>query len=151
MRTRWLLIGVGLLTAVLAVAAIACDDDDDDGGNGNGGVLRLAVTLTEVDGSGATGTADLSVNGEGILVSLRMAGLVEGVHANHLHHGTCDSQGDVHITLDPLVADADGNGSQTTGNNEQPLSHLETGHHLAVHEADGAPGVVVSCGDVVAP
>ncbi|MCH7488086.1 MAG: amino acid ABC transporter substrate-binding protein [Chloroflexi bacterium] len=30
MRTRWLLIGIGLLVAVLAIAAVACDDDDDD-------------------------------------------------------------------------------------------------------------------------
>jgi hypothetical protein len=28
MRTKWLLIGVGLLTAVLAVAAIACGEAD---------------------------------------------------------------------------------------------------------------------------
>ncbi len=36
MRTKWLLIGVALLVAVLAIGAIACsDDDDDDGGNGN--------------------------------------------------------------------------------------------------------------------
>ncbi len=31
MRTRWLLIGIGLLAAVLAIAAIACGDDDDNG------------------------------------------------------------------------------------------------------------------------
>ncbi len=31
MRTRWLLIGIGLLVAVLAIAAVACGDDDDNG------------------------------------------------------------------------------------------------------------------------
>lgn len=37
MRTRWLLIGIGLLVAVLAIAAVACDDDEDNGdANGNG-------------------------------------------------------------------------------------------------------------------
>lgn len=51
MRTRWLLIAVGLLTAVLAVGALACGDDDDDGnGNGNGDEPMegsVEVTLTE--------------------------------------------------------------------------------------------------------
>ena len=39
MRTKWLLIGVALLTAVLAIGAIACSDDDDDNGD-NGDVVE---------------------------------------------------------------------------------------------------------------
>ncbi|MCH8064663.1 MAG: amino acid ABC transporter substrate-binding protein [Chloroflexi bacterium] len=35
MRTRWLLIGIGLLAAILAIAAVACGDDDDDDDNGD--------------------------------------------------------------------------------------------------------------------
>ena len=114
-------------------------------------LLLLSVTLTEMDGSGATGTAELTVSGEGIQVTLSMAGLGEGegVHANHLHHGTCESQGEVHITLLSVVADTAGNATATTTDGEQPLSHFETGHYLAVHEAGGSPGAVVSCGDVV--
>ena len=155
MRKNWLLIGVGLLVAVLAIGAIARGDDDDDGdgnGNGNGELLRLSVTLTEMDSSGATGTAELTVNGDGIRVTISMTGLgdAEGVHANHLHHGTCDDQGEVHITLDNIVADAAGDGSQITANDEQPLTHFESNHYLAVHVAGGEPGDVVSCGDVVA-
>ncbi len=156
MRKNWLLIGIGLLVAVLAIGAIACGDDDDDGdgngnGNGNGNgdlLLRLSVTLTGPD---ASGTAELTVNGEGILVSLSMAGLVEGVHANHIHDGACESIGAIVITLDNIVADAAGDGTQTTANNEGPLSHYETGHSLAVHEADGSPGTIISCGEIVVP
>ena len=38
MRSTWLLAGIGLLAAILAIGAIACgDDDDSDGGNGDGG------------------------------------------------------------------------------------------------------------------
>ena len=163
MRKNWLLIGVGLLVAVLAIGAIACGDDDDNGngdgngddigdigdgnGNGNGEVLLLSVTLTGPD---ASGTAELTVSGEGIQVTLSMAGLEEGVHANHLHHGTCDSQGEVHITLLNVVADATGDATATTTDDEQPLSHFESGHYLAVHEAGGDPGAVISCGEVVA-
>ena len=156
MRSKWLLAGIGLLIAVLAIGAIACDDDDDiiddviDDIIDDDGVLFLTATLTEMDGSGASGAADLSVNGEGILVSLVMEGLTEGAHANHLHHGSCSEQGEIHITLDDIVADDTGAGIQTTGDDELPLSHFETGHYLAVHVEDSETiGAVVACGDVV--
>ncbi len=161
MRKNWVLIGVGLLAAVLAIGAVACGDDDDDVDDlvdeildelDDLGVLQLVAHLSEVDGSGASGEAELSVNGDGILVSIIMEGLSEGVHANHLHDGTCEEPGEIHITLDGLVADDLGDALQTTANNEEPLSHFETGHYLAVHVGDDETiGAVVACGDVVEP
>ncbi|MCH7699078.1 MAG: hypothetical protein IH865_09110 [Chloroflexi bacterium] len=162
MKTKWLLIGVALITAVLALGAIACgDDDDDDDGNGDiiddviddviddDMILQLVASLT---GPEASGEAEISPNGEGILVTLIMEGLTEGAHANHLHHGTCDDQGEIHIFLDDIVADDSGDGSQTTSNDEQPISHFESGHYLAVHVEDSETiGEVISCGDVVDP
>ncbi len=161
MRKNWLLIGVGLLVAVLAIGAIACDDDDDDddgNGDGNGDVVtRLIATLAaEGDGSG-TGSATLTeVNGVA-QIEVTMEGLIEGTHANHVHHGSCAAQGEVHVTLQELVAGADGAASGTTLA-EPPavdpafgLDHFVAGHYIAVHEVGGAPGAVVSCGDVVAP
>ena len=156
MKTKWLLIGVALITAVLAIGAIACGDDDDDG-NGDiiddiiddDMVLQLVASLT---GPEASGEAEISLNGEGIRVSLIMEGLTEGAHANHLHHGTCDDQGEIHIFLDDIVADDSGDGSQTTPDDEQPIDHFESGHYLAVHAEDSETiGEVVSCGDVVNP
>ncbi|MCH8948925.1 MAG: hypothetical protein IIB87_00930 [Chloroflexi bacterium] len=155
MRSKWLLGAIGLLIAVLAIGAIACGDDEKTAEEivddildelDDLGVLFLTASLTEVDGSGASGEANLSVNGEGILVSLAMQGLSEGAHANHLHDGGCDDLGEIHITLDNIVADDAGDGIQTTGTDEPPLSHFETGHALAVHAEDGA---IVACGDVV--
>ena len=158
MKTKWLLIGVAILTAILAIGAIGCSDDDDDELDDildeilddldDLGVLQLTASLTEMDGSGASGEAEISPNGDGILVSLIMEGLTEGSHANHLHHGSCDEQGEIHITLDNIVADENGDGTQTTSDDEQPLDHFESGHYLAVHAEDGA---VVACGDVVDP
>ena len=159
MRGKWLLVGVGLLIAVFAIGAVACGDDDDDVEDAiedileeldDLGVLQLVAHLEEVDGSGASGEADLSLNGDGILVSLIMEGLTEGSHPNHLHHGTCDDQGEIHITLDGVVADASGDGLQTTANNEEPLSHFETGHYFAVHVSD-TDLTVVACGNVELP
>lgn len=155
MRSKWLLGAIGLLIAVLAIGAIACGDDEKTaeeivdeilGELDDLGVLFLNASLTEVDGSGASGEANLSLNGEGILVSLVMEGLSEGAHPNHLHDGSCDELGEIHIALDNIVADDAGDGIQTTGSDEEPLSHFETGHALAVHAEDGA---IVACGDVI--
>ncbi len=153
MRTKWLLIGIGLVVAVLAVAAVACDDDDDDDGGGGDGAATLTATLSEVDGNGVPGSATLTEVDDGTTqVVVEMAGL-GGTHANHLHHGTCDAQGEVHVTLTELQADADGGATATTTDfaEEDPdpeFSHFEADHYVAVHEAGGAPGAVVSCGNV---
>ena len=151
MRKNWLLIGIGLLVAVLAIGAIACGDDDDDDA-----VTRLVATLAaEVDGEG-TGDATLTEVDGVAQIELTMAGLTEGTHANHVHHGSCAEQGEVHVTLQELQAGADGNASGTTLA-EPPavdpafgLDHFASGHYVAVHVVGGSPGVVVSCGDVVA-
>ena len=80
-----------------------------------------------------------------------IAGLEEGVHANHIHEGPCDNIGDVMIALTDIVADAAGDGSQIDTSTEEPLSHYETGHALAVHGREGSPGAIVGCGDIVIP
>ena len=150
MRKNWLLLGIGLVVAVLAVAAVACDDDDDDDGGGGDGAT-LSATLSEVDGNGVTGSASLTETDDGYTqVEVMMAGLPEGPHANHLHEGACDAQGAVHVTLTELQADADGDATATTTDfpEEDPdpaFSHFETGHYVAVHADDGA---VIGCGDV---
>ena len=161
MRRRWLLIGIALLAAIFAIGAVACGDDDDNGDDiddiiddvtddlPDDLVLLLTTAVEEVDGSGVAGAVDLSVNGDGILASVVLAGLPEGERANHLHHGDAcppDPGGEIHITLDNVVADAAGDGSQTTNNTEAPLDHYATGHYYAVHDEDGA---VIGCGAVV--
>ncbi len=159
MKTKWLLIGVALLAAVLAIGAIACGDDDEEALEDildelqdeldDLGVFQLTASLT---GPEAQGEADISLNGEGILVQLDMTGLTAGAHANHLHHGTCVEQGEIDITLDDIVADENGDGSQTTGSDEEAIDHFAEGHYLAVHAGDSETvGEVVSCGDVVNP
>ncbi len=137
MRTKWLLIGIGLLVAVVATAAAACDDDE------NGGARELTATLSEMEGSGVTGTATLTetrAQRPRTQVVVTMMGLPEGLHANHLHHGTCDAQAEneVHVTLEELQAKADGDAEGTTigfdGRNEDPgLDHFAVGHYIAVH------------------
>ena len=154
MRKNWLLLGIGLVVAVLAVAAVACDDDDDDDNGGGDGATTLSATLSEVDGNGVTGSATLTEADGTTEVVVTMEGLPEGPHANHLHHGTCDDQGEVHVTLEELQADADGDATATTSgftsDHEDPgIDHFAAGHYAAVHEAgNDTVGAVISCGDV---
>ena len=149
-RTKWLLIGIGLLVGVVTIAAIACDDDDENGGAG-----ELTVTLSEMEGSGVTGTATLTEDDDGttrVLVS--MEGLPEEPHANHIHHVTCDNQGAVHLTLEELQAGADGVAEATTTDfpEEDPdreLNYFAVGHYIAVHVGgNDTVGAVISCGNI---
>ena len=72
MRKNWLLIGIGLLIAVLAIGAIACGDDDGNGnGNGNGdtgtvvGVRLLEFSVLPEPGSVAAGDVTFEASNEG--------------------------------------------------------------------------------------
>ena len=154
MRKNWLLIGIGLLVGVLAMTAVACGDDDDDGDDDDGGgdAATLTAAISEVPGLGApgggSGTATLTEAADGSTeVVVDMARLT-GAHANHLHHGSCNAQGEVHVTLEILQAGADGSVTAISTFADPELAHFETGHYVAVHEADGEPGFVISCGDV---
>ena len=153
MRTKWLLIGIGLLVSVVAIAAIACDDDEN-GGDG-GGARELTATLSEIAGSGVTGTAILTEDDDGTArVVVSMEGLPEGPHANHIHHVTCDAQGEVHLTLEELQAGADGVAEATTTDfpEEDPdreLNYFAVGHYIAVHVGgNDTVGAVISCGNI---
>ena len=147
---------LGLLLAIamtMLFIAAACGDDDDDGdGDGAG---ELTATLSEIDGSGVTGTAILTEDDDGTTrVVLSMEGLPEGPHANHIHHVTCDAQGEVHLTLEELQAGADGvaEGTTTDFPEEDPdraLAYFEVGHYIAVHVGgNDTVGAVISCGNI---
>ena len=138
------------LAAAMLLIAAAC------GGDGDGGSARqLTATLSEMDGSGVTGTAILTEDDDGTTrVVVSMEGLTEGPHANHIHHVSCDAQGAVHLTLDELQAGADGVAEATTTDfpEEDPdraLSYFEVGHYIAVHVGgNDTVGAVISCGNI---
>ena len=143
-----LALGVLLALAMLLIAA-ACGDDD------GGGAKELTATLSEMEGSGVTGTATLTEDDDGTTrVVVSMEGLPEGPHANHIHHVTCDAQGDVHLTLEELQAGADGVAEATTTDfpEEEPdreLNYFEVGHYIAVHVGgNDTVGAVISCGNI---
>ena len=161
MRRSWLLIGIALLAAVFAIGAVACGDDDDNGSDAledaiddalddlpDDIVLLLVASLTEEGGSGASGEASLTPNGEtAMLVNIDMTGLSEGTHPQHIHVGSCADKGDIVIPLTNIVADETGVGSQIDPP-DGTLEDIAEGHHYDVHESD-SDLTVVACGDIV--
>jgi hypothetical protein len=162
-----LLIGNALLAGLLALGAVACDDDED-GGNGEeptatvptdggeeptatepAGAESVTVDLLEVDGSGVTGTATLTVAGVYTDVEVTIdGGLEPGTHQNHIHTGTCEEQGPVEVPLTDLEAGEDGSAAATVTNVTEALSSFTDGdNYVAVHALDGS---VVACGNIEA-
>jgi len=77
--------------------------------------LSVQVPLNTAPGSGASGTAHLTISGKTLTVKLTMSGLQpHSSHAAHIHAGTCASQGAVVYNLQNVVANASGNADVTT-------------------------------------
>jgi hypothetical protein len=169
MRRKWFLIGAMLAIAMLAPGAAGCGDDDEgEGGNGeattpaagattpatrattpaagDGAATEYAAIIAGVDDDTIGGAVVIAEGGDGVEVIVDVLGLPEGSHANHLHHGTCEEQGEVHVTLTELEPDADGIATAETTFDDPPLEHFATGHYYAVHSGAGA---VIGCGNVV--
>ncbi|MEX0785488.1 MAG: DUF4399 domain-containing protein [Dehalococcoidia bacterium] len=73
MRNKWLLIGIALLTAVLALGAVACEDDDDGDGNG-----AVATATTASDGGDATGTEAMDDETPQVAASVEITAPADG-------------------------------------------------------------------------
>lgn len=138
-----------MLTAALAIGAVACGNEDDgDNGDGSGTATELTATLLEIDGSGVTGTAILTETDSGgtrAVVTIN-GGLEEGSHESHLAHGTCDDVSDLMAVLTELEAGPDGSVPATTTVFELDFDHLrQLGHVVDVHALDFS---IVACGPV---
>lgn len=109
------------------------------------------VTLAPVGGSGVSGGATLSEQGERVQVTVRLSGLrPNGTHAGHVHEGTCDSPGAVVAPLLDVSADASGSGTSTSLV-AAPVSTVMDGRHVVVyHEAGESPGAPAVCGAIPA-
>jgi hypothetical protein len=168
MQRKRLLLGTTLAIAMVALGAAGCGGDDEDEGEGDGATgtplgttpatrantpaagggasTEYAAIIAGVDDDTIGGAAVIAEGGDGVEVVVDVLGLPEGSHANHLHHGTCEEQGEVHVTLTELEPDADGIATAETTFDDPPLEHFATGHYYAVHSGAGA---VIGCGKVV--
>ena len=75
-----------LLALVVAVGALAaCGGDDEEAGGD-----QVTVELAEFEGSGQTGTATLTAEGEQTRVVVSVDEPVSPSQPAHIHEGTCD-------------------------------------------------------------
>jgi DNA-binding CsgD family transcriptional regulator len=114
----------------------------------------LVVTMNEVDGSGANGTATLTAEpGTGILIADAEfpSGLAPGGHPWTVLPGTCATQPFKALGIDAVVPTSIG-GAELSGYISSPeqLDAARDGfHYIAVYDP-AKDGTVVSCGDIPA-
>jgi hypothetical protein len=111
-------------------------------------------TMISMNGSGVTGTGQVTKGAGNFLVSIQVHGMKpNSSHVSHVHVGTCAKPGGVAYALLQVVADAAGNATATSTVSEY-YSMPSTGWYVNVHagpdltEKEYAPSV--SCGDLPA-
>ncbi len=139
----WIALLICAFAAFALLAAGCGDDDDEDDGD-------LTATLRGVSGVSASGTASFEAEGDGVEVEVEVDGLPPGMHANHVHHGSCANPGEIHVPLTELEADSDGDAEAETEWEDNDIDHFASGHYVAIHElsTDDGIGPVIVCGDV---
>lgn len=107
----------------------------------------VVVPIAELNGSGVSGDASLTDNGDGTTTVDILVDGATGGHPAHVHSGTCAALGDV---VYPLT-DVDASGSSVTII-DAPLADLSTAGPYAVniHLSADEIGSYVACGDIPA-
>lgn len=108
------------------------------------------ISLQQVGGSGVTGEATLSAQGDGTMVMVTLMNAPQGPHAGHIHQGTCQNPGKPVAPLqDVTVPQANGTGSSHS-TVSVPISQLMNGQHLVQYhqQAGENPGAPIVCGSI---
>ena len=129
-----------LAIALATVALVACGGDDDDEAAGD----DVTVELAEYEGSGQTGTATLTSDGEQTRVVVTVDDPVSDSQPAHIHEGTCDD-----LTPEPAY----GFPNVTDGSSETTvdvsLDTLTDGEYaINLHMSDEDLATYTSCGDI---
>jgi len=136
MTTRFLLLTV----LVLGLAACGGDDGDDEAAGGD----TVTVELAEQNGSGESGTATLTAEGEQTRVALDLSNPASDSQPAHIHAGTC-------ANLDPAPAFAlpnvENGSSEATV--DVTLDELTSGDYAVnVHKSNDEADVYVACAEI---
>jgi hypothetical protein len=125
--------------AGLALAGCGSDDGDDAAGD------AVTVQLSEVAGSGQTGTATLTPEGEQTRVVVEIDGdPVSDSQPAHIHEGTCDD-----LTPEPAygLPNVSAGSSETTV--DATLDSLTSGTYaINLHMSDDDLTTYTSCGNI---
>jgi len=142
MRKLSLLLTILALTlAVFALAGCGSDDDDEAAGD------DVTVELSEVDGSGQTGTATLTSDGEMTLVSIQIDGdPVSDSQPAHIHEGNCGDE----LNPEPLYGlpnVADGSSETSVEASVDTLTG-DDDYAINLHMSDDDLETYTSCGNI---
>jgi hypothetical protein len=119
--------------------------------------VHLTFGGTSAPNESAHGTAQLSVANGKLTVEITMSGLASNsTHMAHVHKGSCEAQGPVLYSLNPVVADVSGKGTSTTVvPNVSAIS--ASGWSVNVHQASTTDALStqagfnpIACGNIVA-
>lgn len=138
---------IATLALLLAFGGTSACEEDDAGGPVT---PPVEFSMNAVNGNGVTGTATIEdAAGTAATVIVTLSGLPANTqHAGHVHTGSCANQGAILSGLNPITADAQGNGSATTTG--VPDGVLNAGFYLQYHVAFSPPGAPISCADIPA-
>jgi Cu/Zn superoxide dismutase len=109
-----------------------------------------SAAVTFLKGAGTErGHAELFQKGTDVSVWISLSGLTPGVHAVHLHAGTCKAPGAVAVSLGDVTAGPDGKASMKIASTST-IPVVAKGYSLDVHAAASSAGdsPVVACGDL---
>ncbi len=78
MTTKWLVL-VGILVAVIGIAAVACSDDDDKSNGNDVGAVRVRITSPE-EGDVVASPVTVTIVADGIVIAPASAGQTGAAH-----------------------------------------------------------------------
>lgn len=129
--------------AALVIAAIAAFGTLQ----ANAQDTEIIIAIEELNGSGVSGDATLTDNGDGSTTIDVLVDGASGDHPIHLHSGTCAELGDIVVGLTAVDAE----GSSVT-DVDVPLATIqdpEIGpHSINIHLSDEEISTYVACGDI---
>jgi len=105
---------------------------------------EIIVTLEELNGSGISGDATLTDNGDGTTTIDVLVDGATGDHPIHLHSGTCAELGDI---VEPLT-NVDAEGSSVTDVPLDLATIRAAPHSINIHLSEAEIATYVACADV---
>lgn len=138
---RRLVAAAALVSAALVLSACG------GGGGGGGAVKTMEIDMAAENGSGQSGTAELTASGDGTNITISTIVPADGTFPSqpaHVHKGTCDK-------LDPKPAYPlpnleDGISATTLDVSYDELT--KGGYVINVHKSAKEADVYVSCGEI---
>jgi hypothetical protein len=129
MKRIWVSLVAAALLTVAAIAPVAGQD-------------TVTINMQEVDDSGQSGSADITSDGDQVIVSIEIDAGPDGEpQPVHIHEGSCRDLGDVAFPLEDVV---DGVSESTA---DVSLSELLAGEYaINVHLSEDEMDVYVACG-----